>query len=772
MKEKIILLLLLAFSATTNLFIFNNVSFLYFREIFASIYLLFVPGLLLSWTLKLNVKNIWELMTYTVGLSIASLMLLGLSINLLLPLINVSMPLSTGFSLITVDFWFLFFWLYLFTNTIPPPLTGSLKRVSIKNVVLATVSIAFPILSIVGAIQLNNQQTNIFSMIMLGSIAIYVLLLTALKDRINKHIYPFTLFMISLSLLFMTSLRGWFVTGHDVFLEQYVFQLTKSNGIWDIVNFHDPYNACLSITILPTILANITGINDFYIFKILYQIIFSFSVLGTYLFIKRFLNSILSFLGTFAIISLPTFMTDMPMLNRQEIALFFFVLLLNTFFQHKISTQNKWLLFLLFGSGLLFSHYATTYLTVGLLVTTAIGYLLIRLIMKHNHIKKVTKRLDRKFGITHNRPNIHIGMTILLLVCTTFWYGTYTDTEEGIVETIIQIGKDISTTEIDTEKSDPAAYGLLAGQAPSKELLLQNHITETSAHVRKFNDESAFIDKAIVKDYPVTVGSQVTLPLTSFGETLAKWNINSFTLNSELKELYAKTIQIFIIIGFIAMFFYRRHLKKLEKEYLILAIIFFILLVLQSVLPGGSINYGILRLFQQGLILFIIPLLMGAFFVFGIFNRINPNIKVYLSAFTFVFFFLYLSGFIPTTTGGYYPQMNLSNAGFYHDAYYTHTKDKIGIDWIGNNRNTEIPVQSDWFALKKIHTYENFYSIDGLIPSVIRKDSYIYLSVSNMQTGNVIIYANGAPLYYKLPLDFYDDNKNLIYNNGGSRIYR
>ncbi|HEX8965410.1 MAG TPA: hypothetical protein VF820_03200, partial [Patescibacteria group bacterium] len=102
----------------------------------------------------------------------------------------------------------------------------------------------------------------------------------------------------------------------------------------------------------------------------------------------------------------------------------------------------------------------------------------------------------------------------------------------------------------------------------------------------------------------------------------------------------------------------------------------------------------------------------------------------------------------------------------------THTLDKVSMDWLSKNRDTKTPVQSDWFTLKRIHTYEQFYSIDGLIPSVIRINSYVYLSVSNLTTGQVIIYANGAPLYYKYDFNFLNNNKNLIYNNGGSKIYR
>lgn len=772
MSIRKVLLVLLPFGIIINLSVINNISYLYFREIFSCIYLLICPGLFLSWVIGLRLRNVWEFLCYTTGLSLTILMVLGLSISLISPYFHITKPLSSIPALLSIDLLLIIFWIFLFIKNKSFKLENVEFTLPVKSILFSLIPLLFPAISIIGAINLNNDMTNIFTMIMLGVIAFFVLLLTLVRNHINKHVFPFTIFMIALSLLLMNSLRGWYITGHDIFLEYFVFQITKAHDIWKMTNFQDPYNACLSITILPTIISNITRINDLYIYKALYQIIFSFSIIGTYIFIKKFVNSFLAFLGTFAIVSLPTFMTDMPMLNRQEIALFFFVLLLNTLFNNNFSIKIKWLLFLLFGFGLLFSHYSTTYLTVGLFIATTIGYLLLRLITIHKHIKKISNKVDNKLGITDNKQNTHIGMAVILLVATIIWNVNITNTASGIISTFNKTGTAISSKKVDTAKSDPAAYGLLNNKAPSKRQLLDEYIKTQSSFVRKFNDESAFIAKDIVRNYRIDTGSQVKLPLTPIGKLLTKYHINVFSLNDQLKQLYAKVMQIFIVIGFFSMFLYKKHLKIIEKEYLAMTIIFFFILVVQVILPSGSINYGILRLFQQGLILFAIPLLMGAFFVFGIFNKIHPSIKIYLTSFCLVFFFLYLSGFIPTLTGGYYPQLNLSNAGFYYDAYYTHTHDIVAMDWLSKNRDKKTPVQSDWFALKKIHTYEGFYSIDGLIPSVIRRNSYVYLSVSNLKTNNVIIYANGAPLYYKLPLDFFNQNKNLIYSNGESRIYR
>ncbi|MDE2588527.1 MAG: DUF2206 domain-containing protein, partial [Patescibacteria group bacterium] len=335
---------------------------------------------------------------------------------------------------------------------------------------------------------------------MLGGIALFVLLLTVLRDKIRGSLFAFSLFSMALSLLFMTSLRGWYITGHDIFLEYFVFQITKAQGIWQMSNFQDPYTACLSITILPTIISNITHINDLYIYKVIFQIIFSFSIVTTFIFIKRFVNPFFAFLGSFAIISLPTFMTDMPMLNRQEIALFFFALLLYTLFS-KFSTKIKWILFFVFGIGLLLSHYSTTYISICLFIGGFLLYSVFRIFKLHPKLKYAIQSIDTKLGIVDNKQNLRLEIVVLLLIATVFWNVNITHTANGLMSTINNITKDFKTLHFAKQKSDPGAYGLFSNKTPTPQALLDNYIATTTQFVRKFNANSAFLDESIYTQY-------------------------------------------------------------------------------------------------------------------------------------------------------------------------------------------------------------------------------------------------------------------------------
>ena len=125
-------------------------------------------------------------------------------------------------------------------------------------------------------------------MITIGIIALYVFLIVLFRKKLNKAIYPWVILIISISLLLMTSLRSLHITGWDINQEYQVFQLTIKDFHWSMLNSpEDPYNACLSITILPSILYSFLNINSEYIFKLVFQVIFSITPVVIFLFFRK-----------------------------------------------------------------------------------------------------------------------------------------------------------------------------------------------------------------------------------------------------------------------------------------------------------------------------------------------------------------------------------------------------------------------------------------------------------------------------------------------------
>jgi hypothetical protein len=179
-------------------------------------------------------------------------------------------------------------------------------------------------------------------------------------------------------------------------------------------------------------------------------------------------------------------------------------------------------------------------------------------------------------------------------------------------------------------------------------------------------------------------------------------------------------------------------------------------------LPAFSVEYGTLHFFQQSLIILALPVVIGAMMIS---DRTG-------TAVFFVLFFLSLYGFIPQLTGGFYPTLNLNNAGIYYNDFYTHAEELSSRSWLLSNYNKDNLVQESYDSKAKLFTFTPIRTNNTILPATVQKNSYVYLNYANIQTMRDTVYYGGATLNYMYPLNFLDENKDLIYSNGKSRIYK
>ncbi|MDD5192774.1 MAG: DUF2206 domain-containing protein, partial [Candidatus Nanoarchaeia archaeon] len=442
---------ILAFMLIVNILVIFDINQFYVRAILAFIFIITIPGLLIMLCLKIRNINHWEYLVYTIGLSVAFIMFAGLAVNWILPFLNITdKPLSLWPILICFDTILLVLWfiahrrnednvhLLIFPfneyeaigkrrilGFIPkfPSLTW-LDRI------FMIIPIFFPFMAVIGAFLLNNHGTNIVTMIMIGAIAVYVLLVVIFRDKLNENVYPWAILMISLSLLLSFSMRSWYISGWDISQETYVFRITLENNIWSIKNFNNTYNTCLSLSILPTIIKLSTSLNIQLIFKLIFQIIFIFHSLTIFLIFKRYISNILSFVASFLYFGTSYFNFILPTLIRQEIAFIFFGLMLLVLFSKEIGPKVKNLLFVIFGFSMIVSHYSTAYIALALFLFAYISIFFYKK-WENRNIKREKLKPEQKeqFYLT--------GILILLLLIFGFlWLSQLTDTSNGIISTV------------------------------------------------------------------------------------------------------------------------------------------------------------------------------------------------------------------------------------------------------------------------------------------------------------------------------------------------
>ncbi len=367
---------ILIFWLITSILVLLDIQLLYFRAIFSFIFLITIPGLLIMLMLKIRKIGFWEYLVYTIGLSITFLMFGGLFINGTLPLIGINKPLSLIPLIISLDIFLIIFWLIAYNRNKEISFDIKLQELDGLNKIFLIIPIIFPILSIFGAIILNNQGTNYVTMFMLGGIAAYVFTIVLFRKKLNHNIYPWAILMLSISLLLMYSLRSWHILGWDIHQEYLVFTLTNNAKYWSPYASSSAYNSCISITILPTIFTSFIKINNEYIYKLIFPILFSIVPLMIYLSTKKFLSEGYAFLTSFFFIGQYWFV-QMPTLARQEIAFIFLTLILLLIFNHELNESIKAFLYIILGMSIILSHYSTTYVW---LATMVIFYILGRLL--------------------------------------------------------------------------------------------------------------------------------------------------------------------------------------------------------------------------------------------------------------------------------------------------------------------------------------------------------------------------------------------------------
>jgi uncharacterized membrane protein len=404
----------------TDILIIFNVPFL--REIFAFLYFTLVPGILILNILRLNKLEFIKKVVLTVGLSVSLLIFSGLLLNNLYPLLL--KPLSLVPVLILLNLLLIIMSLVAYYRNRNDFILGEFLNFDLnlkgKLSSMLLLPVIFPFMAIFGTYLMNTSENNIILLTMLFLIPVYIVLVAIFKNKIHNANYPVAIFTISLSILLMYGLTSQFIMGRDINMEFICFQLALNNFHWNINDYLNPFNACLSVTILPIIYKVLTNISDQYVFKLIFAIIGAFIPLLIYIVSKKYINNFYAFFASVLFI-FQLFFINLLGAVRQEIAILFFFLAIMVIFSIDITKNSRKILFLVLFASLLVSHYTTAYVAFILFITILMVPFLKNLIIK------------RKITFT-NFDIILISIILIIL-----WYVLYAKVQFVAVSQVAQV---------------------------------------------------------------------------------------------------------------------------------------------------------------------------------------------------------------------------------------------------------------------------------------------------------------------------------------------
>lgn len=724
-----------------------NISLFGLFDLFWMLFLIPVTGgLILSIKLRQNSLNYLEWIIYACGIAISFLVLLGLLLDGI-GLIFGLRTLDKDTILASYNIIFISLCCYSLKSNKIPSLLPSLHFRSLKkmNILRIVTSCMLPIVSVLGSVQLNNGGSDFFALANIVLIFLYCLALLRFRKTIVEQEYFLGIFNIGLALALSVSMRSNYLIGFDIHQEYQVFSQTLSRNLWYPHALSGAYNACLSITILPTVFKNLMPISAMYVFKFIMQLQFAIMPVIVYVIArKRTTTPYFAFIAALFFIVQGQYIFEFPALLRQGVAFIFFGLIFASAISTEIDDRIKSFLLIIFGISMVASHYSTTYISIAFLFLVLILRDAFRLLPNLRNYPKQQKI---------NGMNLFISpVIIVILLLTTFlWYGETLQSTGGILQKISTSFTDFSSI-FDSSSHSEYVESLLGKSSQITPVVLNS----------------------MEKSQSVSGGYRPTSSQYLMEPGVVSGIVATNQFQSYLLELEHKIIPLFasflLAAGLIALLIEscRGRLSIDEGAVLASGACLFCLLF---ILPNLSQDYNIERLYQQ----LLIVLAPGYVYVFELILS-HRNFKRMISTAMTVVTLLYLIG-----TSGILDQIifkisnvNLVNNGSYYDEFYTNSGEIYALNWLEENYSGH-SINLDRYSVLDAEAYTNLPDNklnQSLIPNSVKQNSYVYASTTNAHDGISFGVYQGKSIVYNFPEVFYETNKNTVYINQSSEIYR
>ena len=354
----------------------NSIHIPVFNDIVTLLYLGFVPGIIMLRILKLHDLGNTFTTLLSVGLSIASVMLIGLFMNQVYPHFHIAKPIEQIPLLVTFTIYNMGLLYLTYVKDKEYHIESSSKLgfeiISSNQFIFLCL---LPLIAIIGAYTYQYYSNNNIQILLL--LIICGVVLAMVGGYLKKEYYHFAIFSIALSILYYSVMISNHIWGYDIFFEYQFATYVIKNGIWDHTWPH-AYNAMLSVVMFAPIYSKLSGMTLTWVLKFIYPFLFSLISIGLYKIFEKHTGPKMAFLAAFFFVAYNGFSYGwMVQMARQQIAEIFLVLLVWLMIDRQIPQKKRKLLYLIFGVGLILSHYSVTYLFMFTLLATIVSLTLI-----------------------------------------------------------------------------------------------------------------------------------------------------------------------------------------------------------------------------------------------------------------------------------------------------------------------------------------------------------------------------------------------------------
>lgn len=313
------------------------------RQVVGFVFLTILPGALFLTLLGITPQLEARWLVYVVGTSLALLMALGLAIFILLTTLGFVRPFSLEIFSVGVTALVLAFLLAL-NRYETPSLEGSV-RLNPSTLLFLQI----PLWSILAINFLNGTGANRPLIILL--LVLSILPILTVIGVFSTKVLPLGVWTLALAVLFHKSLWSLYVYhGH-----------ASAIGIWNTGIWDPASENLLSLAVIPPMYAYLLDVTILTQLKVVNPVIIAFIPLGMYAAFRSYVTPLRSFLGASLFIFAHPFYFQYPSEPRVGLPVLFLVLLGVVVSDFDLTQSQQRVLSLLFGAGIVVSHYGTSY---------------------------------------------------------------------------------------------------------------------------------------------------------------------------------------------------------------------------------------------------------------------------------------------------------------------------------------------------------------------------------------------------------------------------
>ncbi len=436
----------------------------------------------------------------------------------------------------------------------------------------------------------------------------------------------------------------------------------------------------------------------------------------------------------------------------------------------------------MFGVGVVLSHYSTTYVML-----MALGFALVAMVV----LQAVRHRFRSDEGTARNAFRETFGLPFretfglallnplivaFLVVASLLWAGPITHTGGHASAVLSQTIAALTGKSDDGPGSSDTSYRLFAKDTSTPRERLDSFADLTMTARKDIPANELLVPKPGPAELRPEVMPADRAPLTPVGKLLDKVGLDPVHVNAAARVGCAAVMQVFLLLGLVWLVWRRRGAgdpPRPPREVTFLSLGAVAALTLIVLVPNLSVDYGVLRAFQQTLLV-VAPLMAAGLWM--VLKRLGSRAGVLLVAVPVVLL-LILGGVLPALLGGQQERLALSNSGSYYDRFYTSDSEAQAISWLAAT-DASTSYRSKLIAnrnvmVKLLAASDNAAPIaDRLFPTLLTRDAFVYVDGQIVDKGRSTIFYTGDLINYAYPQQVLDRRMNLVYSSPRSRIYR